>query len=101
MPWAFPGEFVLVVDASRGRQLLHLPCQHGASVLTEDARALIVTQADPVTEEIHGHRAYDLPARPRWAWVVSVPAGVLGAVVGLRDLRRRRNEASRNRTRVA
>lgn len=93
MPWLVPTEIVLIADANRGHLLLQIPSQHANPLLTEDGRCLILTQGDPVTDQIYGHCAYDIPARPRWAWVVGVPIGLGGLVLGWRRWRQRKKAA--------
>jgi hypothetical protein len=56
--------------------------------LSEDGQFLVLSWAESETGAWR-HSAYDIPARPRWAWIIGVPAGVYGTVLSLRELRRR------------
>jgi hypothetical protein len=93
LPWLFPTGIVLVADATSGRNLLHLPLRSFqpydvVTRLSEDGQFLVLSWAESETGAWR-HSAYDIPARPRWAWIIGVPAGVYGTVLSLRELRRR------------
>ncbi|MCI0682325.1 MAG: hypothetical protein L0Y71_09490 [Gemmataceae bacterium] len=48
-----------------------------------------MSQTDAL-HRVYDQRADDVPARPRWGWVLGVPVGVCGLVFSWRRWRQRR-----------
>lgn len=91
-PWMIPKVLAFVADTQTGRELLSVPFMYKgstSSLLSDDNQTLILSQTDQ-DHRVYTHRAYDVPARPRWAWIVGVPAGLGGLVLGWRRWRKRK-----------
>ncbi|GEM_PF-7091407 len=95
-PWLFPSVMILVADTRTGERLfdIALDSPDANYMLSDDGRTLVNSRADTENRWVLDHRAYDIPARPRWAWVVGVPAGLGGLVLGWRRWRQRKKVAA-------
>jgi len=91
-PRLFPAANVFVLDLATGRVILNAPLtrEDGFAWLSADGRVLLVKDW---TGNEHEMRAYDIPVRPRWTWVLGVPGGVGALLIGWR---RWRNRAARH-----
>ena len=91
MPWLFPPGMIVVADMSNGKRLLEVPFfDYDANYLmSDDGRSLVMSRTESADAAVRDHRAYDVPARPRWGWVVGVPAGLGGAFLSWRRLHRK------------
>jgi hypothetical protein len=97
MPWMFPSAIAFVADVSNGSMLLQVPVGPNGSDhrwLSDDGCSLFVSESDTTGGRVYDHRAYDIPARPRWAWIVGVPAGLGGLVLSWRRWRQPRQSAA-------
>jgi hypothetical protein len=95
LPWLLRRGIVFVANAESGRLLLGVPydAQNDVKIwLTEDGESLVVSQTDREEGRVYDHRAYAVPVRPRWAWIVGVPAGLGGLVLGWRRWRNRKRQ---------
>jgi hypothetical protein len=89
VPGLFPSVMIIVADTRTGERLfdLALDSPEANYMLSDDGRTLVNSRADAEEGWMRDHRAYDIPARPRWAWIVGVPVGLGGLVLGWRRWR--------------
>lgn len=90
IPQLFPQTEAFAIDTRGGQVVLKAPLksEFPYARLTPDGNGLLISDLDG---EHQVHRAYDIPARPRWAWVLGVPGGVGAILLGWRRWRDRKS----------